>query len=65
MANFFSTNGGYSPSENFSLARSHVVQWLENEAYCTSINDDFYIGMILALIAIVPVLFLNIKKSNS
>ena len=62
---FYSHTGAEAHSESNSLARSYIVEWLDKQAYISGINDDFLAGMVITLIAIIPVLFLKLKKPQN
>lgn len=62
---FYSHIGAKTQMEGSSMAKSYIVEWLDKQAYITGINDDFLAAMIITLIAIIPVLFLVIKKPQN
>lgn len=64
LADFYSQTGAESSGAALSSAKSYIVNWLETEAYISSINDDFMAGAIVTALAIIPVWFITIKKKE-
>lgn len=64
LSEFFSSVGSDTSESALSQAKSYLVNWLNTEAYIKGINDDFFIGGIVTVLAIIPVLFLKQKKNK-
>lgn len=56
---------GGSPNEIAARAKVLVVQNLASQSFIQGINDDFFVGAVLTLLLLVPVLFLKISTSKS
>ncbi len=65
LGQFFYSVGSETTESALSQAHQYIVSWLNTEAYIKGINDDFFIGGIITVIAILPVLFLRKKKINT
>ena len=64
LSHFFSSTGSENSISAASEAKSYLVQWLQTESYISGLNDNFLIGCIITLIAIIPVFFISIKRKN-
>ena len=64
LAEFFSSVGSETSEGALSQAKSYIIQWINTESYIRSLNDDFFIGGVLTVLAIIPVLFLKRTKKK-
>ena len=64
LAEFFASVGSDTSESAMSQAKNYLVDWLNTEAYIKGINDDFFVGGIITLMAIIPVLFITKKKNQ-
>ena len=64
LAEFFSSVGSETSEGALSQAKSYIIQWINTESYIRSLNDDFFIGGVLTVLAIIPVFFLKRTKKK-
>ncbi|MGL4292949.1 MAG: DHA2 family efflux MFS transporter permease subunit [Bacteroidales bacterium] len=64
LSDFYLSTGSDTQQSALSSAKQYIVQHLNTEAYISGINDDFIIGAVITLLAIIPVLFFSFKTSR-
>ena len=65
LADFFSAVGSDTATSSAEQAKNYLTQWLHTEAYINGINDNFLIGVIVTVLAIIPVFFIITKKKKT
>ena len=65
LADFFSSVGSDTAANAASQAKSYLTSWLTTEAYISGLNDNFLIGGIITVIAIILVFFISMKKKKT
>lgn len=65
LTDFFISTGSESTESAIEQSRDFLIQRLQIEGYISGINDDFLIGAIITVLAIIPVLFLTVKPLQS
>lgn len=65
LADFFSAVGSDTATSSAEQAKNYLTQWLHTEAYINGINDNFLIGGIVTVLAIIPVFFIITKKKKT
>ena len=62
---FYSKVGSENHAEVIDRRKSYIIQWLDTEAYISGLNDDFLLGAIVTFLAIIPVIFISVKKKSN
>ena len=62
---FYSKVGSENHADAIDKGKSYIIQWLDTEAYISGLNDDFLLGAIVTFLAIIPVIFISVKKKSN
>ncbi|MDO5571434.1 MAG: DHA2 family efflux MFS transporter permease subunit [Bacteroidales bacterium] len=65
MANYLYSNNSATLDTAYSTAKSSIIEILDINTYIAAINDDFYIGAVIVLISLIPIVFIKTSKDNS
>ncbi len=64
LSQFYSSTGADNAVAAAKMAKHYIIEWINTEAYIKGINDDFLIGAIITVLAIIPALLLTPKKKD-
>lgn len=64
LSDFFSRNTSETIPEALANAKEYLFDFIDKQAYISAINDNFFIGGIITVLSIIPVLFLISRKKE-
>ena len=65
LRHFFIDNGGLSPSESTTQAKNYILDHINTQANISGVCDVFVIAFVITILAIIPVLFLSTKSTQT
>lgn len=65
LSEFYIRVGSENHSDAISKGKGYITEWLDTQAYISGLNDDFLLGAIVTIMAIIPVIFLSLKKKTN